>query len=336
MKYTQSIKGKLFKYFTSKLRIKKSTKGWWRCDCFNCGGNYTFGIQIESFKTHCFKCGYYSNPIGLLMKLEGFEQVNEARKFLDIQQEYDAYERIAKVEKKVTESLDLPESFTLLMQGDSMIAKAARHYMRKRGFNIKKLSLHGVGYCSTGEYAGYIIFPYYRKGKLVYMQGRVFMGGGPKMKNPDAEKYGIGKSSLIYNEDALFIYNRIYAMESITNCLTLGDLSIGLSGKTISPMQLTKIIQSPCKSIVIILDDDALSEAYKFAMQVVHYKKVKVVHMPKGKDVNDLGKKKTMELVKKTPYSNYIDLLKGKNKINGKTTITSPERGKFGTSARGY
>lgn len=336
MKYNKSIKGKLFKYFQSKLRFKKSTNGWWRSDCPECGGNYTFGIHIEDSKSHCFKCDYKSDLVHLLMMLEGFEQVNEARKFLDIQQEYDAYERISKIEKKKIIPLDLPESFTLLSQGSSMIAKAARYYIKKRKFKINKLSLQGVGYCTSGKYAGYIVFPYYRKGKLVYFQGRRFMGSGPKMQNPTEEEYGIGKSSLIYNEDALFIYNRVYAMESITNCLTIGDPTIGLSGKSVSPMQMTKIIQSPCESLIIILDDDALDHAYKFAMQVVNFKKVKVVVMPKEKDVNDLGKRETMQIVRATPYATYMDLMRAKNRLNGKTTITPPERGRLGVSARGY
>lgn len=331
--YNQSIRGKLFKYFEGRLRFKKSTKGWWRCDCMMCGGKYTFGINLEEYRVHCFKCPYHSNPVGLLMYLEGFQTYHEARKFLDIQQEYDAYDRMVKVEKKEKVNISLPESYTILLQGNSLMGKAARHYMVKRGYNAIKLSLQGVGYCTDGEYAGYIIFPYYRKGELVYFQGRRYMGYGPKMHNPPEELYGVGKSSLIYNEDALFIYNKVYALESITNSLTLGDNTIGLSGKTISPVQFSKIIMSPCQKVIIILDPDALKEAITMAMQMVHYKQLKVIQLPEEKDVNDIGKKATLELVKANEYMKYNDLMKLKNSLNGEEPKSTYNRVRSNYSA---
>lgn len=315
--YNQTIRGKLFKYFQDRLGLKKSTKGWWRADCPYCGGRFTFGIHLENYKVKCFKCDHYSNPMSLLMYLEGFEQFNQATNFLNIQQEYEAYERLNRSkENREVKHLELPESFLLLIHGDSMMGKAARYYMKKRGYDITKLSLMGVGYCTSGPYTGYIVFPYYRKGKLVYFQGRRYMGSGPKMKNPEEEVYGIGKSSLIYNEDALFIYKKIYTLESITNSLTLGDNTIGLSGKKISPTQYSKILSSPCEKIIIGLDPDAYDEAIKLAMQLVHFKRVKVLKLPDEKDVNDIGKKATKEIEKVTPYSNYMDLLKLKNSLN--------------------
>lgn len=315
--YQDTIKGKLFKYFQDKLNLKQSTKGWWRSDCPYCDGHNTFGVNLENYHTHCFKCEHSSNPVELLMYMERFQTYNEARSFLNIQQEYEAYDRmVIKSKPKEVLTLELPETFKILTVGDSMMGKAARHYLEKRGFSVKKLGMQGVGYCTDGKYAGYIVFPYYSKGKLVYYQGRKYMGYGTKMRNPEEEEVGIGKSSLIYNEDALFIYNKIYAMESITNCLTLGDNAIGLSGKDISPWQMTRILQSPCERIVIILDPDAITKAYYMAMQIVHYKQVKVIQMPNEKDVNDLGKRMTMQIVKETPYQKYMDLLRLKNKTN--------------------
>ena len=330
--YNPKIRGKLFKYFQGRLGLKKSTKGWWRCNCIYCGGNYTFGIHLESYRVHCFKCAHQSNPIVLLMDIEGFDTMAQAWEFLNIQQEYDAYDRMVTKEEKIeTIPIELPKSFTILIQGESLMAKAARHYMRKRNFNINRLSLQGVGYCTEGEYSGYIVFPYYRKGKLVYFQGRRYMGSGPKMKNPMEEIYGVGKSSLIYNEDALFIYNKVYALESITNALTLGDNTIGLSGKSISTTQMTKILQSPCESIIIILDPDAMSEAYKMAMQMVSYKNIKVIRLPENKDVNDIGRKATLEIVKNNGYLKYMDLLRLKNNLNEGTQYTY-KRERFGYS----
>lgn len=312
MSYTISIKGKLFDYFQQRLRLKKSTKSFYRGNCLWCGGNYTMGVSVEANKVHCFKCLEKMSCIDALMKIEGFETYNEAKKFINVQQEYEAYDRMFRDNKKVEyKQLNLPESFNLITQGEDIYARSARNYLgNKRKFNIRTLAKRGVGYCNEGEYAGYIIFPFYIGGELRYFQGRRYLGSGPKMKNPPEEEYGIGKSKLIYNQDALFIYNRVYIMESITNCLTLGDATSALLGKTISQYQLSKVVEAPCKKIIIILDNDAWEQAIDMAMQTCHYKKVKLIHLPTSEDVNDLGKTKTLEIVKKEPYKKYMDFFR--------------------------
>lgn len=330
--FNKSIRGKLFQYFQGRLSIHKSTKGWWRCNCTWCGGHYTLGIHLEEYRVHCFKCGETSDPVKLLMEMEGFTIKNEAWNFLKIQQEYEAYEESTAV-KLVEKQVELPRGFELISQGNDIIGRSARSYLRGRGFKISRLEEAGVGYCSEGEYDGYIIFPYYRKGKLVYYQGRLFMGNGPKMKNPPEEEFGIGKTHVIYNEDALYIYNKVYAVESITNGLTIGDRGIGLNGKAVSDWQLSRIIQSPCERVVIILDPDAWEEAIKMALQLVHYKKTKVIKLPGECDVNDLGRNKTLKFVNRQHYMKYMELYRLKLNINGTATQPTYKRTGSGYSS---
>jgi DNA primase len=316
--YTKSIRGKLFNYFKGKLHIKQSTKGWWRSDCFECGGKFSMGIHLEERRAHCFKCAMRKTPIEILMEMEGFTTIAQATQYLNIQQEYEYYESYARTGKREIKPVELPESFNILSQGNGTYGRAARHYITKRGFHVDKLSLKGVGYCTSGEYAGYIIFPFYCKGKLIYFQGRHYIGMGPKMKNPSTEAFGIGKEQIIYNQDALYIYNHIYTVESITNAETLGDRAIATLGKSISQYQLSHLIASPCKSVTLLLDPDAYKEAIETAMQIVNFKKARVIKLPDEKmDVNDYGKDKTLEFVKTTQYQNYNELFRLKLNING-------------------
>ena len=321
--FNKSIQGKLFHYFQQRLRIKASTKGWWRSDCPLCGGKYTFGIHLSESRAHCFKCLESLKPLRLLMIMEKFETINEVYKYLSIQQEYEYYDTYSKIPIREFKQVELPQGFKLLTQGENLIAKAARHYIHKRGFDIEKLALNGIGYCDEGEYNGYIIFPYYRKGELVYYQGRIFQGAGTKMKNPPDSQFGIGKSQVVYNLDAFYIYQKVYLVESITNSLTLGDPAGGINGKKISDHQLSQILMSPCSSIVILLDPDAYTEALKLGMQLCHYKKVKVVKLPDEKDVNDLGKSETLKYVKETPWQSYMDLYRLKINLNEPSTINT-------------
>ena len=43
----------------------------------------------------------------------------------------------------------------------SHIAKITRSYVERRGFLVEDLARLGVGYCTKGEYLGYIILPFY-------------------------------------------------------------------------------------------------------------------------------------------------------------------------------
>lgn len=335
-KYTKSIRGKLFKYFKQKLDIKPSTKGWYRSDCPYCGGNYCFSVHLIKNRGKCFKCLENGILIYHLMHMENFETFIQAKNYLNVQKEYEAYEDTVVKERFEKKRVLLPESFRLLNRKYGILGKAAGNYMKGRGYDILDLAMKGIGYCLEGLYAGYIIFPFYRRGELVFFQGRKFMGGGPKMQNPKNEDFGIGKTELVYNQDALFIYDRINVVESITNALTLGDNTIALLGKKISTYQFGLLMNSPCTHITLLLDDDALGDALELALRLVHYKKVKIVVMPQGKDVNNLGKLKTKALIKKSEYKTYNQFFKWR--INVKEIPLTPHirKGPRNSLARGY
>lgn len=335
MKYNKTIRGKLFKYFKQRLNLKASTKGWWRSNCPYCAGNFCFGINIQKNRAKCFKCEEDKDLVSTLMAMENLSTLNEARAFINVQQDYDGYEDavVSRFEKKPVE---LPESFRLIINKHGMIGKAAQNYViKKRGFDLTKLAMKGVGYCTDGKYGGYIIFPFYIKTKLVFFQGRKFMGSGPKMQNPSNEDFGTGKTEIMYNQDALFIYDRINVVESITNALTLGDNTVAILGKSISPYQFALLLKSPCTHITLLLDDDAMDKACKLAMMLCNYKKVRLVIMPKKKDVNNLGKKETLKLMKKYNFEKYIYFLRLRNKVNQVPISTYQRTGPSYSFSRG-
>lgn len=318
--YNKVIRGKLFNYFQQRLGMKPSTRGWYRANCIFCGRPQAMGINLTSYKAHCFGCLEKMNPITLLMEIENFKQYSQAYEFLRIQKDFDAYDDF--VNKRIDiKPMELPDSFRIITDTPGYIGKCAKNYMLGRGFKLSELEASGIGYCTRGEYAGYIIFPVYYNSTLVFYQGRKFIDIGPKMRNPEFEKFGIGKTQVMYNADSLFIYNKIDLVESITNCLTLGSKSIASFGKELSPWQLSLIVNSPCTHVTFIYDNDAYYGAIKQAMQLVHYKKVKVILMPIEKDVNDIGKKETIKLKNATPWQDYQDLLKIKIALDEKGAI---------------
>jgi hypothetical protein len=294
-----------------KLGLYNYRRGWLKGDCPSCG-KHKFGIHLGLNRSNCFSCEYNIKPIDLVIELESLETIHQVHALLN---NIDGIEYVEPIIEpyQLKKNTVLPDNYINIRRGDSRFGKTARAILIKRGFNIKKLSRAGWGYCTKGKYQGYIIMPFYLNNKLVYFNARKFLGDGPKFNNPDIDDFGLGKSMILYNIDALYMYNKVYLVESVMNSETMGSNGIATGGKKLSNYQLNTIIKSPVKKIIIGLDDDAIEDAIKVAFKLLDYKKVKILLMPKKQDVNDIGKKATKKLEMKSRYLNHKSLMKLKH-----------------------
>lgn len=309
----------LYGYFTTKLGMKDYRRGWLKGDCPFCGKEKKFGINLFTDRGHCFYCEIHIKPVQVVLDLEKiqFPKLVNLLSNLD-SSSFNNYEsKLKYTPDKEYEKLQLPEGFKLLIFGESQIAKLARNYIKnKRHLNVEKLALKGWGYCTKGTHMGHIIMPVYNMDKeLIYYVTRAFINTGIKFLNPDTEKFGIGKSSIIYNFEALYKYSSIDLVESIINAETLGDKAIATLGKSLSKYQVQQIIISPVKSVNVILDPDALKQSIELVMELSNYKKVRLINLPEGEDVNSYGKTKTNLLKEKTEFQTYRDLINLKCKL---------------------
>lgn len=309
----QAVKNKLYHYFVKTLGLREYRRGWLKGECPYCGKVEKFGVNLSMNRTNCFVCGAHHKPMYLVMDLEGLKDWPELIQFLDTYEGYEYQEPLIKplIEKPVV----FPKGYQRLDTGTHQLARSARAYISNRGFKVDDLAMKGFGYCDEGPLTGYIIIPYYVKGVLVYYTTRRYMANGPKFNNPVKEDFGIGKNQLLYNYDALFFHDRVFLVESAFNAETLGDQAIGLGGKKISKRQFTLILKSPVKRIVVILDPDALQEAIKLCMDLVDFKRTKLIITPEDTDVNDIGRAKTLALVHQNRYLQHPQLLKMKDEL---------------------
>lgn len=255
------------------------------------------------------------NPAHLIMEVEGFETYAELLKFLDNEKFTELQFKEEHIELAESKQVYLPDGFKLLNQGTSQIAITIRKYFEKRGFNIEEASRKGIGYCTKGPLFGYLIIPFYHKGTLRYYNARAVISTGPRYNNPNKDITGLGKEFIIYNQDALEMYNSVYICEGAINALTMGDRAIATMGKSISAYQVNLLLKSPVQRLILLLDPDAIQYAIDLAFKLVAYKKVKVVQLPEGKDCNDLGKQKVMKLVYSTRYQGYQELVQLRNSL---------------------
>jgi len=305
------IRSKLHSYAIKRLGLREYRRGWLKGTCPDCRRHDKFGFNLSQNRTNCFVCGFHPSPVRLVMDLEGLSDFHETWSYLKV---YEGREYLEPVVERI-ERIDtvLPEGFKSLILGESMVARSARTYVEGRGFDPEEMSYKGWGYGTRGESFGYIIIPFYVGGKLIYYNGRRFIGTGPKYMNPKIEDFGIGKSLIMYNIDALALYQTVYLVEGVINAQTLGDQGIATGGKKVSHYQVSMILKSDVENVVILLDPDAMEDAIRVGMEMAYHKKMKLIELPEEKDVNDIGQKKTLRYVDQANWLTYNDLLKMKH-----------------------
>ena len=316
MKITNQFKSRLKTYFIKRLGAFDYKHGWMKLPvCPYCHRELKMGVNLSMYRTNCFRCNEHPNPSQLVMDIEGFETYHELINFLN-SGKFDELEfHEEKVELAEAKPLYLPEGFRILSFGKSQVARSIRGYVKSRGFSIQELSRHGIGYATKEPYFGYLIIPFYYKGQLRYYNARNVIGTGPRYNNPNKDITGVGKEFIIFNYDALEMYRSVFVCEGALNALTMGDRGIATMGKAISAYQVNELLKSSCERFIILLDPDAKKYAINLALKLVAYKKVKVVFLPEGKDVNDLGKKETLKLVYNTRYQSYQELIAIRNSL---------------------
>ncbi len=316
MKITNQFKSRLKTYFIKRLGAFEYRRGWMKLPvCPYCHRELKMGVNLSMYRTNCFRCNAHPNPSQLVMDIEGFDTYHELINFLN-SGKFDELEfHEEKVELAEAKPLYLPDGFRILSFGKSQVARSIRGYVKSRGFSIQELSRHGIGYATKEPYFGYLIIPFYYKGQLRYYNARNVIGTGPRYNNPNKDITGVGKEFIIFNYDALEMYRSVFVCEGALNALTMGDRGIATMGKAISAYQVNELLKSSCERFIILLDPDAKKYAINLALKLVAYKKVKVVFLPEGKDVNDLGRKETLRLVYQTRYQSYQDLIQIRNSL---------------------
>jgi len=305
---------KAYQYFiTSFVLSKRSPLGWHSFDCPFCD----YGRQKKKCAVHleyefvkCWECGYKDFLLNFVSEVENISYY-ESRKLIYSYPEADVDVDISlgMVTELSEASIELPTGYTQLLDGVGVLGKRARAYLDSRGFDLEVLDAMGFGYCNKHDkdklkdYFGYIIIPFKSKGTLQYYIGRDYTGQYLRYKNPSVEDCGVGKTDLVFNEDALRLHSTVYVTEGWADAMTLGRRGCSTQGWSVSTKQKSKMLTSNVKQFIFIPDKGYYREAIELAYDFIDLKQVSVVNLDdveEGKDVNEIGKHKIMELIKGT------------------------------------
>ncbi len=183
----------------------------------------------------------------------------------------------------------LPVEYSEITE-NSYMGERCRNYWIARGINIDFLAAKGWGFCSEGAYQGRTIIPYRVMGKTVYFTARDFIGQSIRYLFPSTESIGIGKSKLLYNQDALYKYDSGWLVEGAVDSICVGDNCVALGGWKPSEYQINLIRKSMWKRLDIIPDEGFELKAKATGLYFRDIMDVYVHKIPiGGKDVNNVG-----------------------------------------------
>jgi DNA primase len=206
------------------------------------------------------------------------------------------------------EGIALPKGVYSVSDEVGILGKRARAYLESRGFDLKELDSIGIGYCTERnrddagqDYFGRIIIPFLYRGRLQYFIARSFIGSQPKYKNPPKEVTGVGKADILFNQDALDLYDEVFVLEGAIDALTLGKKSVASMGWSLSKKQERLMLMSQVQKFVFVPDPGFYQKALKTAMRFIDHKQVYVLNLDREQgDVNVVGKDRVMSIYRQT------------------------------------
>ena len=240
----------------------------WRFDCPFCGDSkQRFSVSVEKGVVHCWRCNYVNSILGFV---SDNESVGIAESFRIVKK----YDSVSKPRAVIAESNTARRSqkipgYCPILFGTirGPMERLAISYLLNRGLSNEEIKYWKLGISRDFEYSGRIISPFIEQGRICYFVARKFIGPGPKYKNPPLSGWGYGKAELLFNyaSAAKSADEGITIVEGVYDVYATGRKSIAILGKVASPVQISKIIMMNPASINIMLDSDAVQEAYKLA-----------------------------------------------------------------------
>jgi DNA primase len=256
-------------------------------NCPVCDEERNKGNLEVNYLQHVYKCWSCSDsngthgPLGKLIDLYGNKKQKKIYKLFQPED--------TNPKEKYKPKLRLPESFNLFKDSNPIypVRKQAYNYLKSRGIEDDLIEKYSIGFCDKGSHAGRIIVPSYdSQGELNYYIARSWdPNSRAKYKNPKAEK-----DKIIFNENLIDWEKDIYLVEGVFDGFFLPN-SIPMLGKHLSELLFNTLYEKTKGDIIISLDGDAWVNAVKLYRELNGgrlYGKIKIVQLPKDRDVCDL------------------------------------------------
>jgi DNA primase len=242
-------------------------------------------LEINYFR-HVYKCWACADtdgtqgPLGKLFDQFGTKKQKKVYNLIKPEEQKQLEKRLPK--------LKLPEGFMTFAESNSRFIPhiEAMRYLTSRGITDEIIEKYKIGYTVQGNFAYRIIVPSFNSnGELNYFIARAWTPRKMKYKNPTAEK-----DKIIFNEHLINWEKDIFLVEGVFDGFFLEN-SIPMLGKKISGLLFETLYNKAKSNITICTDGDAWQDGLKIYHELNGgelYNRIKIVKLPKDKDVCDL------------------------------------------------
>ena len=244
-------------------------------------GNLEINYSRHVYK--CWACGETLGTHGPLGKLFDKFGTKKQKKVYELIKPEEL-----KQEDKKRPLLRLPEGYTKFKDSNPRFIPhiEAYRYLKSRGITDEMIEKYNIGYTVSGDFAYRIIVPSYNKeGYLNYFVARAWVPKKMKYKNPT-----VPKDEIIFNEGLIDWKKDVYLVEGAFDGFFL-DNPLVMLGKKMSKLQFETLYNNAEGNIVICTDGDAWDDGIKIYHELNGgklYNKIKIVKLPKDKDICDL------------------------------------------------
>lgn len=163
-------------------------------------------------------------------------------------------------------SLALPDEFEPLISLQHN--HRAWRYVLDRGCTERDAWRWSLGWCSTGQHGGRIVFPSFdQDGELNFWVARATGRWLPKYTNPP-----VPANAIIFNELSLDFTRPVVVCEGPFDALKCGDNAVPLLGSSLdeSHVIFDALVRNG-STVIIMLDDDAQRKALRIARLLSQY-----------------------------------------------------------------
>lgn len=244
-------------------------------------GNLEVNYYRHVYK--CWACGETHGTQGPLGKLfDGFATKKQKKLYNLLRPEEQ------KKEEAKRPKLRLPEGFTKFKDSNQRFIPhiEAHKYLTSRGITDEMIEKYNIGYTVKGDFAYRIVVPSYNSENVLnYFVARAWVPKKMKYKNP-----AVPKDEIIFNEKLINWSEDLYICEGVFDSFFLPNPVVML-GKKMSKLLFETLYTRAEKNIIICTDGDAWEDGYKLYNELNGgklYNKIKIVKLPKDKDVCDL------------------------------------------------
>lgn len=244
-------------------------------------GNLEINYSRHVYK--CWACGETLGTHGPLGKLFDKFGTKKQKKVYELIKPEEL-----KQEEKKKAWLRLPEGYTTFEDSNPRFIPhiEAYKYLISRGITDEIIKKYKIGYTVKGDFAYRIIVPSFNsEGQLNYYVARAWTPKKMKYKNPS-----VPKDEIIFNEGLIDWDKDIYLVEGAFDSFFL-DNPLVMLGKKMSRLIFENLYLRANANIIVCCDGDAWDDGVKIYNELNGgklYNKIKIVKLPKDKDICDL------------------------------------------------